>query len=565
MSGQPPGQLRDDELPEYPIVGPFGGIQSEVSLPQVGRTGFAEMQNLICRNSHMRTLGAFQPLTRPASGVQILNLSGTIAALSGTIAGLANPIMDGPVIGIADFFAVNGSHIFVVWTPTRMYQNAGGVWNQVNGTLTGSQSQFMSWDVVGYKIFFSQQQDPVWQWDGITSSFSTASASAVPGKYLCELDFHLLVANTIEAGNAAPNRIHWTGIGDGTDWTSFSSGQTDLFNAFGPINGLCRVYTNGYAFQQFGITQIVPTGIGTAPFQFIKMGSRAKGSITPWGLASFGDLIACYIGKDDIYIFDGTESQGIGAQPMQGGRRIGARTRIFNDLYTTGLSNVYGFISTSMNSNSYEAYWIFIPGLNKAWIYHFDDAAWNQIYFTPGQLFGPAGVFSTQTVPRIEDLQGTISQQSWTFASLGNVSPLDTMAISDANANTVSLLNFSAPAAFPTSGSINANDGWYIKSAPLTFDDPRHEHTVTKVRVVVEDYTANDVMNCRVTNERAESTLASLTFGTGSGAPNSLMFPIDPNINGRYITIELSGPKNALTGIVEVTPIYDVGGELRGA
>ena len=59
MSGQPPNSLRQDEQNEYPFIGPFGGIQSEVSLGQIGNKGFAEVQNLIFRLSHARTVPGF--------------------------------------------------------------------------------------------------------------------------------------------------------------------------------------------------------------------------------------------------------------------------------------------------------------------------------------------------------------------------------------------------------------------------------------------------------------------------------------------------------------------------
>lgn len=375
MSGQPPQQLRDTELPEYPFIGPFGGIQSEVTNDKIGRTGFQNVQNVMFWKSQAQMFPAFTPLASPSGEV---------------------------IIGIADFFNINGVRVSVLWTPTKMYSYASGVFTQIIGatsynitgavtsgvfvlgetisqsngaeavvnvvpvpgagpmnvagltgmptaggiwtgsisgavftptaipvsvsvlTLGGSNLQFMQWDVVGYKLYFSQQFNSVMVWDGITTNFTYANPKGVPAKYCCELNFHLLAANTIEVGLTlpAPNRIHWSGVGDGVDWASFSSGQADLFNGLGPINGLARIYQSGYAFQQFGITQIVPTGIGTAPFQFVPVGSRAKGSIIPYAVASFGELVAAYVGKNDVYVFDGNESINIGSKPTAGCRRL---------------------------------------------------------------------------------------------------------------------------------------------------------------------------------------------------------------------------------------------------
>lgn len=538
MAGVPPNTLRQDELPEYPFVGPFGGIQSEVPLDKIGRGGFQTVQNVMFWKSQMQAFPAFT------------------TAPGGTPSGEI-------IIGIADFFNVNGVRISVVWTPTKMFSYLGGVWTQITGTLTGNALQFMQWDVVGYKLYFSQQKDVVQVWDGITAGFAPASGSAVPAKYCCELAFHLLAANTIESGPApAPNRIHWTGAGDGTDWTSFNSGQTDLFNGLGPINGLARIYQSGYAFQQFGITQIVPTGNGLAPFQFIPLGSRAKGSIIPYAVASFGEIVATYVGKNDIYVFDGNESTNIGSRPVDGNRRLGARSRIFADLFTTLLVNVYGIIMSGANGNNYESYWLFIPNLNKAWVYHFDEQSWTQEFFSPGRLVGPAGIVALQTIPTIAQLVGTISSQSWSPSSLSNGNPLDTLAISDSQSESIAYLNFGAAGVSPTSGSLNSNDGWYIKSGQLNFDDPRHAHTVKKLRLCLIDY-ASVTISLRLTNEFGQTSgVKTLTYGSGSGS--TITQVVEFSIPGKYITWELSGPQGVQWGASEITPIYDVSGEVQG-
>ena len=571
MAGQSPNSLRQDELSDYAYVGPFGGVQSEVPLDKINRSGFAEVQNLLLRKAGAELVPAFIPLGKqPLTGIEIIQLIGEINALSanyppGLISSLSSVGSASPIMGIADFFTVNGTRVFVVMTPTGMFQWTGGQWLQVPGTLTGSTSQFFSWDVVGYKLYFSQQKDVVQVWDGITTSFAAASGSAVPGKYLCELDFHLLVANCVPLGVNAPNAIFWSGAGDGTDWTSFSSGSDNLYNGLGPINGLARIYQAGYAFQQWGITQILPTGNGLSPFQFVTMGSKAKGSILPYGVASFGEVVACYVGKDNIYLFDGTESNPIGSRPIDGNRMLGARRRIFTDLYNANLSNITGFINTSSNGQDYGSYWLLIPSLNKAWVYHFDEGNWTQVFFNPGQLQGPAGVFTGNNygAPEIIQLVGTIAAQSWTFASLTNATPLDTMAIADANAKTVSLLSWGQPSSLPTSGSINKTDGWYVRSGQLNFDDSRRNHSIKKVRGLFIDG-GRITVNLRITNEFGQQATASDTYGTGSGVTITIVFALSgAGISGKYLTWELSGPQGVGFGMSELTPVFDVGGEVQ--
>lgn len=541
MAGQQPGQLREAELPEYTFSGPFGGVQSEVPLDKIGLTGFADAQNVLFRKSSIQIAPLFAPVSLPISGTAL-------------------------VVGMADFFNVNGTRRFVAWTSDGKMWFWSGAWTQVTGTLlTGTAQQFISWDVVGYKLYFSQQADKVQVWDGITAGYTAANAAAVPAKYLCEFDFHLLAANTIEAGPApAPNRIHWTGIGDGTDWSSFSSGQTDLFNGFGPINGLSRVYQSGYAFQQQGITQINLTGIGTAPFQFVPLGSRAKGSITPWSLASFGDLMSCYVGKDDVYLFDGTESQGIGSRPIDGNRKLGARARILADINNSNLQTIFGVIGTSNYGVDFESYWLFIPSLNKVWIYHFDEGSWSQMYFFPGTIVGPAGVFSNLVIPRIKDLIGQIFQQSWTPATLTGANPLDSLGISDGNNFTVSTLqpNQPSPLVLVSSPFINiTSTGTYLRSGSLCYEDTRHNHTTKKIRVVFTDLGQNQFWMI-LTNEKGQRELHTQVYGNGSGGPLSII--VNTALPGRFFTWEFATLPGVNFALSEISFVYDVGGEIQG-
>lgn len=598
MAFRQPGTQRQDELIEYPYVGPFGGIQSEVQLDQIGRTGFQEVQNIMFRKAQARTMPGFQSLQSP-DGSKIL--------------------------GIGSFFDKNGDYHFVVWTFTDMFN-----WNFDFNTLTGTWQlitnpgvglsngpAFVAWDVVGYKLYFTQLAAPVeasgrsiGMWDGLTPGWSwvpvvpNSGAIPEPARYLCELGFHLLEADTNEVDGHAKNRIKWSSIGDGSDWSDpplgGTAGQEDLFNNLGPINGLARIYQTGYAFQQWGITQIIPTGIGTAPFEFVSMGSKAKGCVMHYALASFGEIVACYPGKNDIYLFDGTESQPIGSRPIDGNRRLGARTRILQDLFSASWDDLFGYILTSANQHDYESYWMLIPVLNKAWVYHFDEGTWTQELFPPGQLYGPVGTAPLGHVV----LQG-----------LGNFNSMDTMAISDGLANSVAAFDFDIPNTAPTINSINnpeawsgmtgmwkqmgtttwndlanstgvsgtewvnmtgawnaqgsatwdsfgtAGDGFYIKSGMLHFEDQRHYHTMKKMRLLLQDFEPITI-SLRFTNEKGQvDGPKKLTYGTGSG--QTLTRVVSVALPGNYLTWELSGPQGVRFGMTEITPIIDIAGEIQ--
>jgi hypothetical protein len=576
--------VRKDEHPEYPFAGPFPGLQSEVAPSQIGNAGFAEVQNLLLRNSRAQIVPEFVPISSSSP--------------DGT-----------PIAGIFDFFNVIGARMSGVWTQKGMFIFFLGAWQQIPPSttptildpsvppigsspagsqlppgipITGDNQHYFQWAVVGYKLYFSQLLQPIQVWDGDPThgynladewpiphppGFIPTHVLPVPAKYLMELDFHLVVGNTMEIPTPpfnvpeAPNRVHWSATGDGANWSDFSAGQNDLFNNLGPITGMTRLFQSGYVFQQLGVTMMTPTGDALAPFRFTSMGAYAKGNTFPFALAAFGELIAAYIGRDDIYIFDGTSSQPIGQHPIDGNRRLGARTRIFADLFkvtqnvdlTIGYnqSNVWGVIMTAANGTTMEAYWLFIPQLNKAWVYNFDESNWTQLLFQAGRLNGPA----------LSSFWGPQSNSAFPFG----FAPIDSLTIADNAAVggfNVSYLDFSTPGNMLTSGSISPGDGWYIRSGNLDFDDNRHPHTVNKVRMVLTDVGVMQFY-LRFTNETGYQTpLQLMTIGEGTGKSITTMVDLQNGITGKYITWELSGPPSVPFELVEITPYPVLGGEV---
>lgn len=520
MSQQP----KIGELQERTVRGPFGGIQSEVPLDFVEQVGFADAENVIFRKA--------AAYSRP--GLSFLS---------------SLPSNDS-ILGVFNFFTLRGDRRQVVMTTTSMFlwDGVSQTWTQIVGNFTGGTANLFSADVVGGKLFFSQGVDRVQVWDGVTQDFSPILLS-VPCKHIFELGFHLLMCNTIETGvTPAPQRVRWSGAGDGTDLTSFSSGQADLYNNLGPITGGCKLFQQGYIFQQWGITQVQLTGIGLAPFAFYGLGAKAKGNICPYSLASFGEDFACYVGKEEIYRFDGSYSIPIGSQPIDGNRRIGARKRIFADLAQCNLGTIFGMISTGVNGDDFLAYWLFMPELKQAWVYHFDESNWTR--FTFDKRPSIAGEFNTAGELRIMDLVGMILDQTWSPATLVGNNPLDSLFVGFDD-GTPSEVSF---------GIANEKDS-VLRSGQCTFGDYRHEHIVKKFRVIQQD-NGPVTLTLRVANEKG--IVDSKTFDIGNGSGLSISRVVEFNISGRYITWQLTCPAGMSLGLSEITPIYDQGGELRG-
>lgn len=524
-----PGQLREGERQEAPLKGPFAGILSEIPDHLIEQfSGFIDAQNISFRKAQAMVRQSYTVLT-------------------------AMPNPQEAILGIFDFFRNDGARIQTVVTPTRLLQwnGASQTWTVINGVLSGTATQDFTATTVGQKLCFCQGVDKVKIWDGNAANFTDAAAAAVPAKYLAEVDNHLLVGFTVEAGNALPQRVRWTGAGDATDWVSFNAGQTDLFNDLGPITGIVNLYQNGWIFQQWGIVQAQPTGIGTTPFAFRKVVTgKQKGNICPYALTVFNEQFAPYIGKDNVYVWNGSTSEPIGDFPISGNRvRLGARARIFADLKQVVLNQVFGYATTSIGGNPFNAYWIFMPQLNAAWVFNFDEANWTKFVFDSSIL--TAGSFTNAGSLRIQDLIGLISQQTWTPATLQATNPLDDFLFGSATGS-AELSNFSTRSEMP----------WSLTGF-LAFDDLRHEKSTTAVRLLIRDNAAGMVFTVTLSNEKTEAAQSkTVTVGSGTGKMLEIIVTF-PQVTGMFLTILINGAAGVPLDISEITPLYVVGNEYR--
>jgi hypothetical protein len=523
-----------DQVPYIPFRGPFGGIQSEVPLDFMEGLGYADALNMIFRQSRCTTRPGYNALPALPN---------------------ADP---GPIMGIFDFFNAVGVRIQCVITPIALYTWNGSAWTVITGTLTGGPGQLFSFSVLDYLLLFSQGQDVIQQFDGISGAF-TPTTGGFPAKFLCQISFHLCSAYTIEESTVRPQRFRWTGVFDPNDNTSYDSGFVDLTNDLGPITGLANVYQTGFIFQQKGITQAVPTGVGTQPFNFVQMSSKAKGNICPFSLAYYGDQIACYVGQDNIYLFDSVQSYPIGDMPMggQGPTRIGARSRIFAELKLTNLNLVSGFITTTIAGNPFNAYWLIIPG-GSVWVYHFDELCWSRFTYSyngaPIQPF-VIGDFDNQSGIEIEDLIGTIAQQTWTPDTLVDTAPLNDIAIGFQNGliGDVNFTNYSETA-------------WSLTSGSIRFQDSRNTKYINRMRIVQQGLLNTAISyDVVVTNNvgLVQPTNPSMSNDFGSGQMGEQL--VDISQGGLYFQYVISSDDTlSPISIAEIGFDTDTGQPYRG-
>lgn len=522
-------QARSEELYEFPITGPFGGIQSELPLDAIENYGFQDSANFLFRK-----------------GVAYVRPGFTVLP--------AFPLTPGePILGITNFFNKNGVRIQVVFTQTKLWKwNAGTQnWTQITGTaFTGSPTQTFGYDVIGNKLCWSQGADIINVWDGITAGYTQASVSAPASSFLAEIGLHLMTLNTLEGGIQNTQRYHWSGVGDPTDWTSFNSGINDNLNNLGPGQGLLKLGQYGYGWHFWGIVLIQPTGFGLAPFSFTPIANSFVGNFCPRSLARFnkdGVECAAYTAFDNVYIFNQSSVIPIGDAPIDGRKRIGARSRILTDLITGDPTKAFGFVTQNIKGQVFNAYWLVIPN-TSTWVYNLDEGNWTRFTYSGVQTV--LGNFLNNTGVRIIDLVGRIQDQSWTFATLNTNNPYDGFALGFNNGN-VGYVDFSNYSEQPAT----------IISGKHIFNDRRHSKSVKKFRLVVQDI-GQTTYTITVTGNTGVTSTKPVTIGSGSG--DSISKVIEFDIPGLRISWSVSVPAGQPGAIVEFCPIYDIGGEQRG-
>lgn len=517
-------QAQSEEIPEFSMTGPFGGHQSEVPRDLIEQFGFSNVMNMVQRLGYIAV--------RP--GYTVLELM---------------PDPQEAIIGIADFYTEDELRVQTILTATRLMQYLAGSFVDIPATtpFTGTEDDFWTWTVVNHSLLFSNNVDPVYAWDGITATCDIVSPDAVAAKFLIELNTHLLVANTIEGGTRFSQRVRWTAAGDPTDWIGFNAGVDDILNNLGPITGLAKLYQTGYLFHQWGVTQVIPTGIGAVPFRFIPMTSKARGNICPYSVASSGEELAAYVGKDNIYAFNGTASEPIGDMPIQGTRgRSGARTSIFADIFAGDNQHTLGYITENVNGRNFSAYWLVIPNV-AVWVFNFEERNWTR--FTYSAWITAIGTFYTAAIIRIIDLVGLIQDQNWTPDTLNLANPFDSVLLGFED-GTPALVDFT-----------NYSEELWSVSGIHVFGDRRHTKTVKKFRLCITD-NGETTFTVTVRNQNGQSDSQDVTLGNGSGDVLSRVLSF--NIPGIRIEWTVSGNAGESSTFVEFAPMFVMGGEQRG-
>ena len=514
--------LGSEELQELSKTGPFGGTQSEMPISAIDKYGFASSSNVVFR------LG--RAIARP--GITPDGNLGNSGGVGGKIVGFYN-------------FQSNTNGAFRVALQANpnggLYVRGLTNWGSpiAGGTVLGGVNKAAMASLNGL-FCYSDSSTALQTFDGTT--INNTITGAPKASNMAEIALHLVAGNT----NTGPFTYEWSGVGDPTDWTSFSSGQNNYSADLGPINGILKLGQIGYGFHFNGIIQIIPTGIGTVPFEFEPLQSAKKGVYLANTLSKFelGGLDCCaFVGQGNVYMFNQTQCQGIGDAPIQGRSRIGARQAIMADVYNASVgilnfANVLGIdslVTENLRDIPYKAYWLFLR--NVVWIFNLEEENWAR--YSLGPANPDINLYSTAGLIDFEETQFTDAL----------LSPYPSVALG--KSFTVYKQNFSVP----SEGAMS------LTSGKITFEDVRHKHTIKKLRLRFTDLTTI-TYTVTLTNEKGVSETQVVTLGTGSGDDLSYIFSF--SLNGLRFQYNISAPATASFAIIEIAPYYDTSGEQRG-
>jgi len=194
---------------------------------------------------------------------------------------------------------------------TKLYSLAGTGWSDVSRTSGAYTSGAITvWDFAKYgdKVIATNSVDEVQiitmggaNFENLGGSPPKASSVAVVGDFV-------VLANTDDSETT----VRWSGFGDETAWTPSPTTQSDVQQIAGNYGSIVRIIggDKGNVFFERGIVRMEregpPTTFGFYPAE------RKRGAISFGSVCDAGNVMF-YISNDDLYIFDGEQSQNLGS------------------------------------------------------------------------------------------------------------------------------------------------------------------------------------------------------------------------------------------------------------
>ena len=219
------------------------------------------------------------------------------------------------------------------------------------------------------------------------------NSTTIGAKYIGSLAQHMILANTVGvAGADGPFTIRWSAVGLPLVFdpaVNINAGFNIEIDFADAITGMMFLGRVAYIFHRTGITEMSPTGVGTAPFDFnhIWNAQDGTGSIYPYTIAQYGQFGA-FVSTENVYMV-----QNYQFQPIGGTARDGIYADIHASLQQIGSNQIIGTIAPAYNDNYvYTVYQLYIPltatGPTVVWQYSIEGGYWERYILTGERVTG---------------------------------------------------------------------------------------------------------------------------------------------------------------------------------
>lgn len=507
----------------------WGGINVQAPPNSIGPRYSPSIDDFLIRNGEIRSRPQLTTINGPDTG-KILAL---IPGWNPT--GVANNLA-----------AVTDSGLY--------YLDNAGTWHFVANPAYTVQAGPVTWRIFNSVLYMSQIGNALpttCSWDGVNAGTFNGNAAIVAGnpiagRYLDELDQHLILADVVDGGTPFTFRIRWSAIGLPNVWDAtinVNAGSNDFIEVPTEITGLMMMGRVGYIFRTNGITEMAPTGIGTAPFEFNHLWASKTGigNVLPFSIGQYG-FVGGFVSADDVYALIGHTPQRVGGV---------ARDAIFKDMASPDVSSpaippvvgiitpyLWSYVGTNVITANDKAQMAFAyvllmrtSGQLRMWLYDLEERHWTRWNL---------GNYSCWGGPAVGQYGQTTSQNALLI-------PLNPSA---GGTNKIGVF---------TPGNYNTE---VASQYTFRMEDIAESRVPTVRRVVI---TYKDIATCPITvtvsgtndNAQVVSSSQNVTLGSGTNTNNLMTKFVDITLTAFRPQIQITRAANA--GSLAITKVMMVG------
>lgn len=309
----------------------------------------------------------------------------------------------------------NGNVYLYAGTTTKLYVLNNASWTDVTRSSGGNYTlgagefwKFAKWD---QKIIATSFADAPQVITMAGSNFAALGGSPPKAKHIAICRDFVVLGNCDQGGTNIPERVHWSGINDETQWASDATAQSDFNDIPGAGGAVQSIFSGefGVVFQERAVHRMSYVG-SPVVWQFDEV-LPDIGLLAPRGAAQHGS-IGFFLAQDGFrMIMNGAETKNIGHEKVN-------RT-MFNELDASAIEHVTCVVDPV---NTFVAWALPVAGhggiANKIYIYNWTLDKWAfaehdlQLIFqgaTVGYTLDGLDSFSTD----IDALSHSLDSRAW--------------------------------------------------------------------------------------------------------------------------------------------------------